>query len=457
MLKFFSKKNEGFPIPSKRDLWCLPLGGVGEIGQNMMIYGHDGEYLMVDCGLGFELTPGSSTQFARVVADPSALLAEVSRLKAIVITHGHEDHLGGLVTLWPRLRVPIYGSAFVIAQLQRKFAESENGLSPDLREIQPMQSVPIGCFSVKWIPVTHSIPQSHSLLISTDLGDVLHTADWKIDANPIIGSPFDFTPFKQQSNLLAVVGDSTNACKPGKTGSESDCYQGLLNLVKQQPNRVIVSCFSSNIARLITLARVAKASGRYFAFAGRALDNMLAIAKQLNYWPQDLKPVPLNEIGYLPPHQILLITTGSQGEPKSGLWRLAHGKHRFCELEAGDSVIFSAIKIPDNLVRIEQLIRALRQLNVDVIHAEDHKQDVLHVSGHPSQQDLIQLYQTLKPKILIPVHGEQVHLTAHANLVNEFKLADRVLLGQNGDLFRIQPFAGIEPKRVKVGTIWVSD
>ncbi|WP_044412543.1 ribonuclease J [Thiomicrospira microaerophila] len=460
MFKFFTQTAEALnslPIPSKRDLWCLPLGGVGEIGQNMMIYGHAGQYLMVDCGMGFEPVKGSSTQFERVVADASSLAPQLSRLQAIVITHGHEDHIGGLLTLWPKLQVPIYASAFAMAQIQRKFAESEQDLNPTFMTIEPLQALVIGAFNLQWIPVTHSIPQSHSLLISTELGAILHTADWKIDPQPLVDKPFSFAPFSQLKNLLAVVGDSTNALKPGKTPSESACYAGLLQCVQQQPNRVVVSCFSSNIARLITLARVAKASGRYFAFAGRALERMVSIAKQLNYWPAELNPISLNEIGYLPRHEVMLITTGSQGEPRSGLWRLARGQHPSCELDAEDTVIFSAIKIPDNIARIDQLIGALQRYQLTVIHAEDHPAWSLHVSGHPSQEDLIALYQQIKPPLLIPVHGEPEHLQAHADLVVRHRLAKEVLLGENGDLFRIKPFVKLERQKVKTGHLYIDD
>ena len=459
MFKFFTQpqNKHALPIPTKQDVWCLPLGGVGEIGQNMMIYGHAGQYLMVDCGMGFELVKGSSTQFERVVADPSSLIPNLTRLQGIVITHGHEDHIGGLLTLWPTLRVPIYASPFAMAQIQRKFAESEQDLNPILITITPEQMVAIGVFTLRWLPVTHSIPQSHSLLISTELGDILHTADWKIDSNPLVDKPFSMAKFSHFDRLLAVVGDSTNALKPGKTPSESACYADLLACVQQQPYRVVVSCFSSNVARLITLARVAKASGRYFAFAGRALERMVSIAKQLNYWPDNLTPISLHEIGYLPRHEVMLITTGSQGEPRSGLWRLARGQHRICELESEDTVIFSAIKIPDNLARIDQLIGMLQRYHITVIHAEDQPDKHLHVSGHPSQQDLIELYQQLKPPLLIPVHGEPAHLQAHADLVLEKGLAQQVLLGENGDLFRIKPFVKREPQRVKTGHVYIDD
>lgn len=459
MFKFLTQaqSEQAMPIPTKQDLWCLALGGVGEIGQNMMIYGHAGQYLMVDCGLGFEPVKGSSTQFERVVADPSSLASNLSRLQGIVITHGHEDHIGGLLTLWPKLQVPIYASPFSMAQIQRKFAESEQDLSPTFITIEAQQSFSIGVFQVRWIPVTHSIPQSHSLLISTELGEILHTADWKIDPEPQVDKAFSMNAFSGLNRLLAVVGDSTNALKPGKTPSESACYADLLACVQRQPNRVVVSCFSSNVARLITLARVAKASGRYFTFAGRALERMVSIAKQLNYWPDNLTPISLHEIGYLPRHEVMLITTGSQGEPRSGLWRLACGQHRACELEAEDTVIFSAIKIPDNLARIDQLIGTLQRYRIKVIHAEDQADKNLHVSGHPSQQDLIQLYQLLKPPLLIPVHGELVHLQAHADLVLKKGLAQQVLLGENGDLFRIKPFVKHEPQRVKTGHLYIDN
>jgi ribonuclease J len=449
------------PIPNPRDFWCLPLGGVGEIGQNMMLYGHDGHYLMVDCGLGFEPIKGSSMQFQRVIANPAALMPFVSKLSGIVITHGHEDHIGALVHLWPKLRKPIYASPFAMALIRRKFAEA-NLLDKlldkvELITITPDQHYPIGSFTVTWLQVTHSIPQSHSLVISTPLGCVLHTGDWKIDAKPLVDQPFNLSVFENLAgqDLLAVVADSTNATKPGHTASESACYNDLLKLVQNQPSRVVVSCFSSNIARLITLARVAKASGRFFALAGRALENMVATARQLDYWPQELQPIALKDLGYLPKDEVLLVTTGSQGEPNAGLWRLAKQQHRFLELDPGDTVIFSAIRIPDNITRIRQLERALIRLQLTVIHAEDHPELHLHVSGHPRQGDMIKLYEALQPPLLIPVHGEAEHLKAHCHLAENLGIP--VLQGENGDLFRFKPFVSLDKQKVATGVLILDD
>ncbi|AHF01239.1 RNA-metabolising metallo-beta-lactamase [Thiomicrospira aerophila AL3] len=445
------------PIPNSRDFWCLPLGGVGEIGQNMMLYAHDGQYLMVDCGLGFEPIPGSTMQFQRVIANPAPLMPFVSKLSAIVITHGHEDHIGALVHLWPKLRKPIYASPFAMALIRRKFAEAELLDKVELITVLPHQLYQIGSFQVNWIQVTHSIPQSHSLLISTSLGYVLHTGDWKIDTQPLVDKPFNLSAFKDLAgeHLLAVVADSTNAIKPGHTPSESACYPDLLKLVQNQPGRVVVSCFSSNIARLITLARVAKASGRYLALAGRALENMVATARQLGYWPSDYQPIALKDLGYLPKDEVLLVTTGSQGEPNAGLWRLAKQQHRFLELDPGDTVIFSAIRIPDNLTRIRQLERALIRLQLTVIHAEDHPELHLHVSGHPRQGDIIKLYEALQPPLLIPVHGEPAHLAAHTDLATNMGI--KVLSGENGDLFRFKPFVSLEKHKVNTGVLIMDD
>ncbi|WP_173291259.1 ribonuclease J [Thiosulfativibrio zosterae] len=452
MLNFFTTKPE-FPIPSSRELWCLPLGGVGEIGQNLMIYGHAGQYLMVDCGMGFLSLPNEITQTQRVVPDISPLLSQKNRLQGIVITHGHEDHLGALVHVWPQLQVPIYASAFSAALIERKFAQAELDISRFLYTIATLNPVTVGFFEVQWLPVTHSIVQSHSLQISTALGTVLHTADWKMDANPLLEAPFSFKPFGHIKNLVALIGDSTNALKPGKTPSESACFADLLETVQQQPYRVVVSCFSSNLARLITLARVAKASGRYFAVMGRAMEQMLSLAKAHGYWPADLQALSPYELGYLPRHEVMLITTGSQGEPNSGLWRLARNNSRFMGLEAEDCIIFSANKIPDNLVRIQNLIQAFKLQGITVIHAEEYKDKHLHVSGHPSQQDIVELYQHLKPPLVIPVHGEAIHLQAHAQLIKEHQLAQTVLLGENGDLFQIIPSGKVIKNRVEVGLI----
>lgn len=445
------------PMPNPRDFWCLPLGGVGEIGQNMMLYAHDGHYLMVDCGMGFEPIPGSTMQFQRVIANPAPLMPFVSKLSAIVITHGHEDHIGALVHLWPKLRKPIYASPFAMALIRRKFAEAELLDKVELITVTPHQQYQMGPFQVNWLEVTHSIPQSHSLVISTPLGYVLHTGDWKIDTQPLVDKPFNLGAFKDLAgkNLLGVVADSTNAIKPGHTASESACYTDLLKQVQNQPGRVVVSCFSSNIARLITLARVAKASGRYLALAGRSLENMVATARQLGYWPSEYQPIALKDLGYLPKDEVLLVTTGSQGEPNAGLWRLAKQQHRFLDLDPGDTVIFSSIRIPDNLTRIRQLERALIRLQLTVIHAEDHPELHLHVSGHPRQGDIIKLYEALQPPLLIPVHGEKVHLAAHSELATNMGI--KVMSGENGDLFRFKPFVSLDQHKVNTGVLILDD
>ena len=307
--------------------------------------------------------------------------------------------------------------------------------------------------------MTHSIPESSSLLIETDAGKVLHTGDWKIDRNPVIGKPFQPELFQLLKNyqLDAMICDATNATKEGKTTSESACYQGLYQQVLEAKNRVIVTCFSSNIARLVTLAKIAHKTKRKMAVFGRSMETMVTIAKRLNYWPKQLELIDQKHIGYLPREEVLVVATGSQGEPRAALNKMAKGRHHWLYLEPEDTVIFSAMKIPPNKERIERLITKLKDLQLEVVHADDVKDKrLLHASGHPAIEDLKQLIEWVQPKALIPTHGESEHLEALANLAAE-KGIKSVCYGENGDLFKLAPFIKKEANKVVTGMIEMLD
>lgn len=453
--------------PKADDLWFVPLGGTGEIGMNLNLYGHNGQWLMVDCGVSFDeplipsykrkgnngenITEGTTH---RVVApDPTFIASRKDSLAGIVITHAHEDHIGAIPYLWERFQTPIYTTSFTAEVLRRKLARSKLANRIPIIEVDAGDTRQIGPFTVNWLAITHSLPEPFALKISTPVGTVLHTADWKIDANPITGLPFDVNLYKQLGNedILALVGDSTNAPKPGFSISERNCYDGLLSTISPLKGRVIVGCFGSNIARLISLARVAKKTQRYMGLYGRSLLNMYGIAKQQGIWPDDLPIADAQHLGYLPPHEVLAVATGSQGEKNTALARLAKDNHPHLQLEKGDTVLFSSIVIPGNEKSVERLSTLLLAKGVTVVHSEDSPLPI-HASGHPCEEELKLMYRWVKPKISIPVHGEHLHLAAHANIAKKSGVSKHYV-GQNGDLYRLAPQPSIRRQVVPVGRI----
>ncbi len=453
--------------PTIDDLWFVPLGGTGEIGMNLNLYGHNGRWLMVDCGVSFDepLVPAykkgsniGSTESEgathRVVApDPSFIANQKDALAGIVITHAHEDHVGAIPYLWERFRAPIYTTSFTAEVLRRKLARSKLANRVPIIEVDAGDTLQIGPFSVNWLAITHSLPEPFALKIATPVGTVLHTADWKIDANPITGLPFDVNLYKQlgRENILAMVGDSTNAPKPGFSISERNCYDGLLSTIAPIKGRVVVGCFGSNIARLISIAKVAKKTKRYMALYGRSLMNMYGIAKQQGIWPDDLPITDPQHLGYLPPHEVLAVATGSQGEKNTALARLAKDCHPHLQLEKGDTVLFSSIVIPGNEESVERLSKALAAKGVAVIHSEDSTLPI-HASGHPCEEELKLMYHWVKPEIAIPVHGEHSHLKAHADIAKASGVSKHYV-GQNGDLYRLAPQPSIRRQVIAVGRI----
>jgi len=425
--------------PTRHDLWFLPLGGTGEIGMNMNLYGHAGEWLMVDCGIGFDSENGRK----RYIADADFIEKQASSLQGLVITHAHEDHIGAIIELWPKLKVPIFATPFAVEMIFNKLSKEPWLAQVPLHIVNFNQCYQLGCFSVSWLPLPHSIPESSALLIETDIGNVLHTGDWKKDPNPVLGLPFDKAIFSALKKLPidVIVADSTNATKLGQSVSESSVYPGLLKTIQAQKGRVVVTCFSSNVARFVTLVRIAHKLKKRCAVFGRSLENMVSIARRLGYWPEELELVDPKHVGYLPREEVMVIATGSQAEPRSATQKLALGYHPWLFLEPGDSMIYSAIKIPPNRKAIDAQITHFKNLDVNVIHADDaaEKGLILHASGHPCQQDLLEFYQLIEPKMLIPTHGEAVHLIAHKNLAKKAGI-ERVLSGENGDLFKIKPF-----------------
>ncbi|WP_417553374.1 ribonuclease J [Marinomonas fungiae] len=442
-------------LPTRSDLWFLPLGGTGEIGMNLNLYGHDGQWLMVDCGLSFNepIDENSARTHELVCADPEFIAQQRHRLAGIVITHAHEDHVGALPFLWRRFQVPVYTTPFTAEILRRKLAQVGLLGEVEIHELPLASRFKVGVFDLQWITLTHSIPEPSGLMIETSAGNVFHTGDWKIDHSPVLGerfSPAILTTLRKR-DVKAMVCDSTNALRVGHSVSEFDCYKALLEVIKDESGRVVVGCFSSNIARLASLARVAKETGRYLALLGRSLQNMVSAARASGYWPDDLPVVDPSHLGYLPPNEVLAVATGSQGEPRAMLNRLARDDCFDLSLDKGDLVLFSAMIIPGNELAIERLVKSFKAQGVRTL--QKHETELpIHVSGHPCQDELAAMYDWVRPQVAIPTHGEPEHMAANARIAKDAHVP-RQLTGLNGDLFTIAPEVGVRKQATKAKRI----
>ncbi|MFK8030045.1 MAG: ribonuclease J [Gammaproteobacteria bacterium] len=427
----------------------------------MNLYGHAGQWLMMDCGITFD-SPLCTEAEAKtsalhrhdiVAPDPSFISQRKEQLAGIVITHAHEDHVGALPYLWRRFKCPVYTTKYTAEILRRKLARGGLGDAVPIVEIDSGERVDIGVFDVEWMPITHSLPEPHAFLIRTSAGTVFHTADWKIDPAPVTDEPFDVKAFKRldEQNILAMVCDSTNATRKGHSVSEQECYAGLKYAIENATGRVVVGCFSSNIARLITLAKIAKETGRYFALFGRSLQNTVSAARATGHWPNDLRVLDAFDAGYLLPHEVLAVATGSQGEPRAALSQLAQGTYRSVSLEEGDLVLFSSIVIPGNEQSIANLIEAYAAGNIRTLTTDDSELPI-HASGHPCQEELKKMYEWVRPQIAIPTHGEVKHIEANAEIAR-LSHVPQSLTGLNGDLFKLAPEIKVVKKAVKAGRI----
>ena len=449
--------------PEQQDFWFLPLGGTGEIGMNMNLYGHDGQWLMVDCGVifdnnnafeGEEVVPGRPPV---QMADPKFIADRRKSLAGLVITHAHEDHIGAVPYLWKKLKCPIYTTAFTAEILRRKLVEVGLDGKVPVTIVDTNELVKIGVFSLQWIALTHSIPEPYGMVISTPVGRVFHTADWKLDSQPGIGLPYDKQQYQQlgKQSIDAMVCDSTNANVPGRSASEASLYKGLKQHVEQAKGRVIVACFGSNLARLHTLAKIAKETDRHLGLLGRSMVNMMSAAKATGLWTTVETHIDSAHLGYLPASTVLLVATGSQGEPRTALNRLSMNSFRDMALEPGDTVMFSSKVIPGNELPIEQMIERLKAMKVEVI-TEGNSQVAIHASGHPAADELKAMYRWVEPSCAIPVHGEVHHMKANAAMARSVGV-EQQLLGKNGDLYYISPALGIRRNAVKTGRLGLKD
>ncbi|MEM1230463.1 MAG: ribonuclease J [Pseudomonadota bacterium] len=437
--------------PGEQDLWFLPLGGCGEIGMNFNLYGHAGRWLAVDCGITFERDEHNRTRIE--MPDPGFIAARADALCGLVITHAHEDHVGAVAHLWPQLRCPVYTTAFTAAILQRKLAEARLSGQVPVTVVPAAHRQAIGPFDVEWVGLTHSTPESQALVLRTPVGKVFHTGDWKLDPNPVLGESYSERALRAlgDEGMLAMVCDSTNATTPGRSPSEGALLPGLLEQVESSSGRVIVGCFGSNVARLATLAEVARRSGRYMALLGRSLHNYVSAARQAGLWQPEQPLIEPAHLGYLPPAEVLAVATGSQGEAGAALHRLALGSHPDLDLAPDDRVLLSSRVIPGNEASVATLIRRLARLGVSVVQDQALNQPI-HASGHPARDELTDLYRWVRPRMAIPVHGEPEHLAAHAALAADCGTASQ-WEGRNGDLFLLAPQRGIRRGAAPVGRL----
>jgi ribonuclease J len=423
----------------QQELLFAPLGGVGEIGMNLALYGIASggrrEWLCVDMGVSFgdNDTPGIDL----IMADIGFAEEERRNLKGIVLTHGHEDHVGALFDLWPKLRVPVYATPFTATLIA-----SKKMMEPHAPEI-PITVVPvggrvtIGSFDVEFVPVAHSIPESHALAIRTPAGMAIHTGDWKLDPTPVAGEITDENKFRAlgEEGVRAVVCDSTNAVRDGISPSEADVAEGLKKVIARAKGRVAVTTFASNVARLRSAALAAEACGREVIVAGRAMERVIGVARELGY----LKGVPqfrgMDAYQTLPPNKVMVLLTGSQGESRAALARIANDDHPAIELSQGDMLIMSSRTIPGNEKPVNRIINAIISKGVEVV---TDRTELVHVSGHPRRGELKKMYEWLKPELVVPVHGEALHLHENAILAKEAGI-NEVVSCRNGDIVRLSP------------------
>ncbi|MGE6739255.1 ribonuclease J [Allorhizobium pseudoryzae] len=421
------------------ELVFLPLGGVGEIGMNLALYGYgpaaQRQWIMVDCGVTFagpEL-PGVDL----VLPDIRFLAEQRDRLKGIIITHAHEDHYGALNDLWPGLNVPVYASPFTAGMLEAKREYEGSRADIPITIFKAGDRIKVGPFEVEAVGVNHSIPEPMSLVIRTPLGNLVHTGDWKIDAEPSLGPLTDETRFRAvgDEGVLALMCDSTNAMREGVSPSEEEVSEGLRKVIESAEGRVAITTFSSNVGRIRSIALAAEAAGREVLLLGSSLKRVCNVARDIGIM-EDIKPfIAEDEYGYIPRDKVVVILTGSQGEQRAALAKLARDEMRHVALASGDTVVFSSRTIPGNEKAILEIMNGLIEQGVKIV-TDAHA--LVHVSGHPRRNELLKMYEWIRPQVLVPVHGEAAHLTAQAELALGAGIPT-VPKVRNGNMLRLAP------------------
>ncbi len=424
---------------SKEELLFCPLGGSGEIGANMNLYAYgkedDHKWIIVDMGVSFadDSIPGVDL----IMPDPGFIIDKKDDLLGIVLTHAHEDHIGAVAHIWPKLKCKIYATPFTATLLVEKFKEKKIDIVSHLEIVALNSKIKLGHFEIDFVTLTHSILEPNGLCIKTPLGTILHTGDWKIDPNPLIGGTIDEAKLKKigDNGVSAMICDSTNIFSPGRAGSESEVRDSLLRIMELKTKRLLVTSFASNVARMESIFYCAKKTGRNICLVGRSMQRIYKAAKKCGYLKGLINPVEPREAKKIEKNKILYLATGSQGEPMGAMTRIVNGVHPEVFLESGDCVIFSSKIIPGNEKKLYKLQNLIVKNKIEIITEENA---FVHVSGHPNRDDLKDMYKWVKPKCVIPVHGEHRHMVEHVSFAKEMQIP-KALLIENGDIIKILP------------------
>ena len=424
---------------NKEELIFCPLGGSGEIGMNMNLYAYgkedDQKWIIVDMGVTFadDTIPGVDL----IMPDPGFIIDKKDDLLGIVLTHAHEDHIGAVAHIWPELKCKLYATPFTAALLTEKFKEKKIDISSFLKIVPLNSQIKLGAFEIDFVTLTHSILEPNGLSIKTPLGTILHTGDWKIDPNPLIGNKIDEEKLKTIGNngVSAMICDSTNIFSPGRAGSESDVRDSLLRIMELKTKRILVTSFASNVARMESIFYCAKNTGRSICLVGRSMHRIYKAAKKCGYLKGLIEPLEPRNAKKISKDKILYLATGSQGEPMGAMNRIVNGSHPDVFLEEGDCVIFSSKIIPGNEKKLYNLQNQIVKNNIEIISEENA---FVHVSGHPNRDDLKDMYKWVKPKCIIPVHGEHRHMQEHVSFAKEMQI-HKTLLIENGDIIKLLP------------------
>lgn len=432
-------------VKGGQELVYCSLGGAGEIGMNLNLfgYGKPGEYKWIIVDIGVTFSDDNIPGIEVILPNPEFIADQKENLLGIVLTHAHEDHVGAIAHLWPMLECPIYATPFTAAIVREKFKELKINIGSHLKIVKLGGNVKLGAFDIDYVTLTHSILEPNGLAITTPEGVVLHTADWKIDDDPLIGEKTDIKKLTEIGNkgVLAMVCDSTNIFNLGSSGSESLVRTGLFTVLEKMKNRIVITSFASNVARMETVFKVAEKINRQVCLVGRSMNRIYQLARQCNYL-QDIKvPIDVRDSKKIPKNKIVFLCTGSQGEQRAALARIANGTHPDLQLEKNDNVIFSSRIIPGNEKRLFKIFNDFSKNDINVLSEEN---SMIHVSGHPAREDLKKMYNWIKPKILIPVHGEQRHMAEHINFAKEMGVKFPIKVS-NGEIIRLSPG---EPKVV---------
>jgi len=428
----------------KEEFIFCPLGGSGEIGMNMNLFAYGNpenrKWIIVDIGVTFadETIPGIDL----IYPDPGFIVEKKDDLLGLVLTHAHEDHIGAIAHIWPRLLCDIYATPFTSVLIQEKFKEKKIDIKQRLKIVELNGKVQLGNFKIEFVTLTHSILEPNGLSITTPAGTVLHTGDWKCDPNPLIGETVNEKKLKQigDKGVLAMICDSTNVFSPGRAGSEAEVRKSLLKIMETKQKRIIVTSFASNVARMESIFYCAKKTGRQISLVGRSMNRIYKAAKQCGYLKNLIEPIDPREAKKISRKKIVYLCTGSQGEPNGAMMRISNYIHPDVILEANDTVIFSSKIIPGNEKKLYKLHNQLVKNGIEVISEEN---EFVHVSGHPNREDLKDMYNWVRPKSVIPVHGEHRHMIEHISFAKEMQVPYPVQV-ENGDI--VQFFPGESPK-----------